>query len=220
MAQEVVQEEQSGGTSLPPSTPEVVLEGDTSTSIEDVEDQLQYLLQHTVRRRSHNISGLPSKEESRVKIAEDDSVRGMGLAKLDLKYHELKSKILGEGKHWWTFSDVAPTWEENVQKVFNGEISGEQNLSIAHTLLHDGARCIMGESWGGSGWGHCTDCGWLGGAGLNMFCNGNDLIDRTRPNGYNDYKMKYEYHWNKYHYDIGATMSKTPQGGIEQRFQM
>lgn len=228
MAQELVQEERQeehGGSESPPPQIGFVVQasGSPSTSIDDIDAQLQYLLNRTVRHNPRNdvLNAIRNNRcSNRITVPESDSIqgngfqstRGMAFDVLKMKYHELKSRILGDGKHWWTFADVAPTWEANISKVFAGQMDIRENESITHTLNHNSNTCIMGESFGGGNWANCNDCGWLGGAGsgLGLFTNGYGVIDANKKDGYEEYKMRYEYHWNKYHYDIGATLSKAP----------
>lgn len=236
MAQEVVQEERQeehGGSEAPAPQIGFVVQasGSPSTTIDDIDAQLQYLLNKTVRV-NNNYNRLneirENRRNNRIQVPESDSIQGSGFASghgmsldvLNMKYHELKSRILGEGKHWWTFADVAPTWEENISKVFAGQMDIRENESITHTLNHNSNICIMGESFGGGNWANCNDCGWLGGAGsgLGLFTNNAGVIDTTKKAGYEEYKMRYEYHWNKYHYDLGATLSKAPSDIHHSRY--
>lgn len=238
MAQVVQQEERQEEGGSPAPAPQIGFvvgaSGSPSSSIDDIDAQLQYLLNRTVRINNNyeNLSRINeirnSRQANRITVPENDSIQGSGFASnygmslsvLKMKYHELKSRILGDGKHWWTFADVAPTWEENIRKVFAGQMDIRENESITSTLNRNSNKCIMGESFGGGNWANCNDCGWLGGAGsgLSLFTNGYGVIDANKKDGYEEYKMRYEYHWNKYHYDLGATLSKAPSDIHDSRY--
>lgn len=206
MAQEAVEEERQEGITMRASGAPV-MRADYDSSMSDIEDQLSYLLNRSVRLNFHVEATRRRFEGQRIEAG--DEVRLMSLDKLVMKYKALRDEIEDKGKHWWTFGDVAPTWEDNIQKVFAGKVTQGQNKEISHVLLHEGERCIMGESWGGTGWNGCNDCNWLGTDGLNMFTGGGHILEGKRTE-YEEYKLRYEYHWNKYHYDVGASLSKVP----------
>ncbi len=201
---------------LPPTTPITVTVGDLS----DVKDQLDYLLNATVNRHvpmihrtfydppENRVGGDP------VKIEKGDHISTMDYAKVLGKSIALKSKLKKEGKHWWTFADVVPTWNENIEHVMKFETAQEVRGKLASVVLGDGFRCIMGESYGGGSWGNqCTDCSWLGGSGLKYIVDtekGVSMITTDRAK-YEEYKTRYEYHWNKYHNDLGDSRHEKPE---------
>lgn len=186
---------------------------------EDIQDQLDYLLNKTVRRNysidspTVFLSGvLRENEITHVPKHESVSTDANHKTRMTEKYINLKSEFRNKHKRWWTFSDVVPTWEENIKLVFNGKVKESTNKTLTKTLLTDGRRCIMGESWGGAGWGTCSDCEWLGGEGLRLFANkgSRGMINPDGKEGFIEYQMRYEYHWNKYHHDVGDSESKAP----------
>ena len=209
MAQEVVEEQVQEAVPPVSNETQTVVAGDT----DDMMDQLEYLLNNTVRHntvRRNDYSGLFSVGESQneTTVLTADSVEHMNLETVKIKAAELRAKL----NHWWTFADVVPTWERYIERALKGEMTEKRNQKVAHVLTHEGGKCIMGESHGGRGWGNCRDCHWLGNSGLELFVKSNDdsslsIKDRA---GFEEYKARYEYHWNKYHFEQGDTNSKAP----------
>ena len=97
--------------------------------------------------------------------------------------------------------------------MFNrGEYIGgvKENDSRMLDGLNDGYRCIMGTVWkGGDVWNDadkhmtCGECMYLGNQALGLFSTYVDSrghnIKLTNSEGFDDYKARFEYHWNKCH---------------------
>jgi hypothetical protein len=201
MAQEVAEVQEEAVPPVQENTPV------TTIADSDITDQLEYLLNNTVRH-SYNSLFTVSDNPDKPTINQSDSVRTMNLETVKKKAAELRAKL----NHWWTFADVVPTWERTIERALKGEMSDTRNKHVTDILTGNAARCIMGEGHGGSGWSGCNDCNWLGNNGLELFVkskDNGDIIIKSRE-GFEEYKVRYEYHWNKYHFEQGDTKSKAP----------
>lgn len=225
----VLEQEEKQEESQAPEAPvsfQAAAMADTSsvyTDANELMDQLDYLLNHTVRpndqfRReytaSFNTSTINERSDKMNAFVEmGDEVSDMLLATLRTKAKELKKILESQSKKWWTFADVVPGWNAKIEQVFRGNVTKTQNKHFADTISHDGHRCILGESWGGTGWGQgCEDCNWLGNQGLHAFITTDaecaPIIDKTKETAFRHYQERFEYHWNKYHNEVGNTYHK------------
>ena len=142
----------------------------------------------------------------------DQIVQNASIDSILDKIHAIKTK--GKNK-WITFEDVVPYWGGMINKMFKQGRVGKQNPSKNLNNLSNSTRCVMGEADDNpsykkhnNNWGQCGGCTYLATTGLHLFSNygirdrvsGNELRTYlTSEDGWNEYKSRFEYHWNIFH---------------------
>ena len=97
-----------------------------------------------------------------------------------------------------------------INKMFKQGKVGKQNASQALQQLNNSEACIMGEADNNKSykkhhhsWGKCGGCSYLATNGLRLFSSygefGTIVPYLKSEDGWNEYKARFEYHWNVFH---------------------